>query len=160
VIYRSHVDKDLQSKVEQSGVPGKLTAYHPIAVAGRSPSMLGGVMPIASGMLQRLSQVDRIGEALRIRGECAGRWDATHEYLYRCLIRALDLWDYEDMLLQMAKPKRGRKAENDLAESIWALHEKGKTASEIETLLATCGKNMSIEAIESYLKTRRKKPNK
>jgi len=54
--------------------------------------------------------------------------------------------------------KRGRKPNVELAERIWTLHDAGKTSPEIRKALATGGVNLTLEAVEAYLKTRRRKP--
>jgi hypothetical protein len=56
------------------------------------------------------------------------------------------------------RPKRGRKPETELAERIWKLDVEGRTNREIQQILNAEGKSHSLEAIESYLKTRRRTP--
>jgi hypothetical protein len=54
--------------------------------------------------------------------------------------------------------KPGRKPETELAERIWKLDVEGRANREIQQILNAEGKRLSLEAIESYLKTRRRKP--
>jgi 3-hydroxy-3-methylglutaryl CoA synthase len=55
--------------------------------------------------------------------------------------------------------KLGRKENAELAERIWKLDAEGKTNLEIkQTLEEEEGKHYSLAGIESYLKTRRRKP--
>jgi len=56
------------------------------------------------------------------------------------------------------KGKPGRKAEIELAERIWKLKAEGKTVPEMQAIFRAEGQHFSKEKIESYLKTRRKKP--
>jgi hypothetical protein len=52
--------------------------------------------------------------------------------------------------------KRGRKPRSELAEQIWALDAEGKTNREIRETLSASGEHLSLEGVESYLKTRRR----
>jgi hypothetical protein len=54
--------------------------------------------------------------------------------------------------------KPGRRAETELAERIWKLRAEGKTVLQIQDVFRTEGQHRSKEQIESYLKTRRRKP--
>jgi hypothetical protein len=54
--------------------------------------------------------------------------------------------------------KPGPKENTELAERIWKLDDDGKTNREIKQVLEAEGQSYSLEAIESYLKTRRRKP--
>jgi hypothetical protein len=54
------------------------------------------------------------------------------------------------------KGKRGRKPKLELAERIWALKAEGKKNVEIQKILNASGESLSLEAVESYLKTRRR----
>lgn len=94
---------------------------------------------------------------LQVRRRYKGHWGEGAESLYRALIRALDLEGVEDELVELAKPKPGRKQERELAERIWRLKAEGKTVPQIRTILASEGTHKSSEAIASYLKARRKK---
>ena len=84
-------------------------------------------------------------------------WGASSKYLYRALIRALGLQGREDELMRLAEPRRGRKEERDLAVRIWSLKAEGKTAPQMKVIFESEGQHYSLEKIESYLKTRRKK---
>lgn len=152
------IDKDLLGRVEQVGLPKKLSSFSAIAVAGKGASLLNGFDRIPLRVLGGLSDAHRMREALRIRSDYKGSWGAGHQYLYRCLIRALDLWDYEPELLHLAKSKRGRKPERELSERILLLKAEGKTVPQMKAILASEGTHKSPEAIAAYLKTRRKKP--
>ena len=87
-------------------------------------------------------------------------WGAAAEYLYRALISALQLEHLEDELLQLAKPKPGRKEEQALAERILSAKAEGKKVREIKAMFEAEGQHFSTQKIESYLKTRRKKRSK
>ena len=52
----------------------------------------------------------------------------------------------------------GRKARTELAKRIWMLDAEGKSNREIHQVLTAEGESLSLEAVESYLKTRRRKP--
>ena len=56
----------------------------------------------------------------------------------------------------LPKGKPGRKPNAALAKRIWALHNAGKTSREIQEILRAEGRNLSTEAVEAYLKTRRR----
>lgn len=58
------------------------------------------------------------------------------------------------LLLPKAVP--GRKENIKLAERIWALDAAGKKNHEIQETLNANGENLSLEAVESYLKKRRR----
>lgn len=60
--------------------------------------------------------------------------------------------------LKIRKGRPGRKPNVELAERIWALHDAPKTSRKIQQILAAEGVNLTLEAIEAYLKTRRRKP--
>lgn len=62
-----------------------------------------------------------------------------------------------EALSYVPKGKPGRKPERKLAERIWKLHAEGKSVPEMQRIFRAEGKNYSREAIEAYLKTRRKK---
>jgi hypothetical protein len=84
-------------------------------------------------------------------------WGAGAEYLYRALIRALGLEHHEEDLLRLAKSKPGRKEERELFQRIVGLRLGGKTVPQIQAELERDGRSISKEAVESYLKTRRRK---
>jgi len=58
--------------------------------------------------------------------------------------------------IAIGKVKRGRNARDELAEQIWVLDAEGKTNQEICETLSARGENLSLEGVESYLKTRRR----
>lgn len=58
--------------------------------------------------------------------------------------------------IAIGKVKQGRKARDELAKQIWALDAEGKTNQEICETLSASGENLSLEGVESYLKTRRR----
>lgn len=61
--------------------------------------------------------------------------------------------------LKIEKRKPGRKRKAELAELIWALaDDEGKTSREIQRILEAKSENLTIEAVESYRKTRRRNP--
>lgn len=59
--------------------------------------------------------------------------------------------------MPMPKIKRGRKPNEKLAARIVSLHDSGKTSPEIQKILEAEGENLTLEAVEAYLKTRRRK---
>ena len=61
-------------------------------------------------------------------------------------------------LIQILVPKAtpGRKLNSELAEQIWKLDAEGKTNQEIQQTLKDRKVNLSLEAVESYLKKRRR----
>jgi hypothetical protein len=58
--------------------------------------------------------------------------------------------------IAIGKVKRGRKSRDELAERIYALDTEGKTNREIRETLSASGEHLSLEGVESYLKTRRR----
>jgi len=60
--------------------------------------------------------------------------------------------------LKVKKGKPGPKPNVELARRIWALDAEGKTNRQIHEIVNSEVWNISLEAVESYLKTRRKKP--
>jgi len=48
----------------------------------------------------------------------------------------------------------------ELEQRIWKLDAEGKTNREIQQILSAEGVNRSLEAVEAYLKTRRRKSQK
>jgi hypothetical protein len=85
-------------------------------------------------------------------------WGVGPKFLFRALIEALGLQEDEDEIMRLAQPKRGRKEESDLAIRILGMKAEGKTVPQIRAIFESEGKYFSPEKIESYLKTRRKKP--
>jgi hypothetical protein len=67
---------------------------------------------------------------------------------------------FADRYAPRPKAKLGRKQNVALAERIWALDAEGKGNREIQAILNTGGENLSLEAVESYLKKRRRLPAK
>jgi len=59
-------------------------------------------------------------------------------------------------VLGLPKGKPGRKENVELAERIWALDAEGKKNHEIQETLSASGEHISLEAVESYLKKRRR----
>jgi hypothetical protein len=90
------------------------------------------------------------------------KWGAPAEFLFSCLMEALDLGERDlgqlkSSILAQVRPKRGRKANTELAARIlWEREHEQKTVPEIQATLAAEKQNLSKEAIEAYLKTRRK----
>jgi hypothetical protein len=58
--------------------------------------------------------------------------------------------------LLVPKGQAGRKRNEELAERIWQLDADGKSNLEIHCVLRAEGINLSLEGVESYLKSRRK----
>jgi hypothetical protein len=69
---------------------------------------------------------------------------------------AVEAWYRHTPGLEIKKGKPGRKPNVKLAERIWALDAEGKKNREIQETLHTSGENLSLEAVESYLKKRRR----
>jgi hypothetical protein len=59
--------------------------------------------------------------------------------------------------IAVGKVKRGRPARAELSEQILALDAEGKTNQEIHETLSASGEHLSLEGVESYLKTRRRR---
>jgi len=113
------------------------------------------------GLVNALNENDEARKflyLLSVRMNYKGHWGAGAEYLYRQLIQALGLQELEEGLVELAKPKRGRKEEVELAFRIWDMKAEGKTALQMKAIFESEGQHFSLEKIESYLKTRRKKP--
>ena len=58
--------------------------------------------------------------------------------------------------IAVGKVKRGRPVRGELSEQILSLDAEGQTNREILETLSASGENLSLEAVESYLKTRRR----
>jgi len=69
---------------------------------------------------------------------------------------AVEAWYRHTPGLEIKKGKPGRKPNLELAERIWALDDAGKTNREIQETLKADGLSTSLEAVEAYLKTRRR----
>jgi hypothetical protein len=54
----------------------------------------------------------------------------------------------------------GRKPNAELAERIWALRDEGKTSKRVLAILKADGVNLSLDGVEAYSKTRRRKRGK
>jgi hypothetical protein len=154
---RQAIDSDVLYQVEQSGLRKKLRSFNPIAVAGKRAGLLDGFDRIPLRVLGEMADVYRVAEAIHIRRNYKGRWGTWPAYMYRCLIRALGLWEYESELLRLAEPKRGRKQNRDLAERVLRLYGEGKNTSQIQAVLKADGKELTTEAIREYRKARRRK---
>jgi hypothetical protein len=63
---------------------------------------------------------------------------------------------FADGRAPMPKAAPGRKQNVALAERIWALDAEGKGNREIQAILNAGGENLSLEAVEAYLKKRRR----
>jgi len=104
----------------------------------------------------------KIAHVLRIRRNYkpSWGWGAGAKYLYRELIRAWGLQEYETALMHVAKPKPGPKRDEGLARLISILKkDHGLTVPEITKFLGTDLKpptHRSEEAVSSYLKSRRR----
>jgi hypothetical protein len=125
-----------------------------------SSAMRPKKLPLDAETLRQHEETRKVIQLFRVRNGYSRQkwpWGAAAEYLYRVLIRALDLEHVEDELLRLAKPKPGRKAEQKLAARILSLKAEGKTARLIREIFEAEGSHFSQEKIESYLKTRRKK---
>jgi len=83
------------------------------------------------------------------------KWSAAAEFLFTCLIHALDLEGDENFIQQAARPKRGRPKNAELAAFIQQEKAAGKKVPQIQTKLKTARKDMSRENIREYLKPRR-----
>jgi hypothetical protein len=80
----------------------------------------------------------------------------TSKFFQEGYHEAVDAWYRHTPGLEINKGKPGRKQNVELAERIWALDAEGKTNREIQETLNTSGENRSLEAVESYLKKRRR----
>jgi hypothetical protein len=115
--------------------------------------------PVVLKALDKVEEANKLIHAIRVRVNYKDgwRWGPGAEYLYRELIRALGLEELEEGLVSLAKPRRGRKQERELASRIWTLKSEGKTVPQIKSIFESEDQYFSAEKIESYLKTRRKK---
>ena len=95
----------------------------------------------------------------RVRTNYKWPWGKGAVYLYRELIRTLELEKREAILLDIAENKPGRKKNFELAARIYDLKDQGKTARQICEIVNKEGAygHRSLEAVEAYLKTRRKR---
>lgn len=108
--------------------------------------------------LQHEELLEKLLCAIRVRDGFTWSWGAGAEYLYRALIQALGFgMQEEEVLIKLAKPKPGRKQERELAKRIWELTAEGKTARQIKRIFEAEGQHFSLEKIESYRKSRRKR---
>jgi len=96
-------------------------------------------------------KAEKFKQLMKIRKAYKWEWNAGARYLYAELIRAYGLnGERGEMLLELAKPKAGRKPEVDTALKIASLRQEGKTAKMIADQLG-----MGLATVESYLKRRR-----
>ncbi|HEV2491585.1 MAG TPA: hypothetical protein VG204_00780 [Terriglobia bacterium] len=107
--------------------------------------------------LRRIDETSRIKRALMVRYRFKWPWGAGAQYLYRELICALGLEDSQDVLMDLARSKPGRKERGELFLRILGLRKQGKRVSQIQAELERDGIHLSKEGVESYLKTRRRK---
>ncbi|MGO9318395.1 MAG: hypothetical protein ACLPXT_04815 [Terracidiphilus sp.] len=70
---------------------------------------------------------------------------------------AVEAWYRHTPGLEIKKWDPGRKPNVELAERIWALSDAGKTSRMIQAALKKDGINLTIEGIEYYRKTRRRR---
>jgi hypothetical protein len=85
------------------------------------------------------------------------KWNPGAQFLFCCLIQALDLEDHESFILKAAAPKRGRRKNTELAEQILYEKGQGKKIPQIEAILKAHGRheNLTRDAIREYGKARR-----
>jgi hypothetical protein len=104
-------------------------------------------------------ELRRVMFALCVRHNYKGKWTwgAAAEYLYRALIQGLGLRGLEDSLVELAKPKRGRKEETALAMRIWTLRAERKTVTQIKAIFESEGQYFTEDKIKGYLRKRRRK---
>jgi predicted nucleotide-binding protein (sugar kinase/HSP70/actin superfamily) len=84
----------------------------------------------------------------RILQKIPAKWEVYRKRLQR---EAQPMLEYF-----VPKGKPGRKQNVVLAERIWALDAQGRSNREIQETLNAGGENLSLEAVESYLKKRRR----
>jgi hypothetical protein len=94
-----------------------------------------------------------------VRNNYKWPWSKGAEYLYRELLRTLELEHGEAKLLELAKSKSGRKKKYELAARIHGLRAEGRTVREIREILSKEGTHLSLEGVEAYFKTRRRFPS-
>ena len=86
------------------------------------------------------------------------KWNRGAEFLFSCLINALDLGDYENRILSAARPARGARPKTETREYIKYLKGQGRNVIQIQTVLKeTRGINLSRDAIRDNLKPPRKR---
>jgi len=84
-------------------------------------------------------------------------WDLVHSRFFSHAYHdAVDAQLRHTPGIEIEEGKPGRKPNVKLAERIWALDEAGKTNREIHETLKSKGLSISLEAVEAYLKTRRR----
>lgn len=133
--------EDFYAKEEQAGRhPHPLEAAAALdrilksATEGELPPQRPGRPGVSTEVFDRI--ISRFGQ------------EAYHE--------AVDAWYGHTPGLEIKKERPGRKPNVELAERIWALDGAGKTNREIQETLKANGLCTSLEAVEAYLKTRRR----
>lgn len=107
---------------------------------------------------QQLEKAEKFSELLQIRRSYKWEWNAGAKFLFSELIRTYGLdGEWREKLMELSKAKPGRKRDAETAVQIALLHLRGMTAKQISEHLGSNGKKISVEGVESYLKSRRKR---
>jgi hypothetical protein len=88
------------------------------------------------------------------------KWGAPAEFLFSCLMEALDLGEHDlgqlkSTILAQVRPKRGRPRDRDRDARILRLKAEGKNIRQITTLLKAEYPSLTSEAVRDCLKPRR-----
>jgi hypothetical protein len=98
---------------------------------------------------------------LAVREHCKlehWKWGLGAEFLFSCLISALDLGDHKNRILNAARPKRGARPKTEIREYIRHLKRLGRNIRQIQTTLKEVhGVEMSRDAVRDNLKPPRKR---
>lgn len=114
--------------------------------------------PKSQFFLEAEEHARKVVELLEIRDNYTWEWSAGAKYLFSELIRAYGLDAFwQELVMDMAKSKRGRKSEAIKADWIRMMKSRGMTAKQITEQLTSAGHAISVSGVEAYLKTRRKR---
>jgi hypothetical protein len=108
--------------------------------------------------LKTLEEMKKYQKLDGIRRGYKGEWNAGARFFYSELIRASGLDDdWRESLMELAKPKPGRKHAVEKALRILVLRRQEKTAKQIAEQFEREGDAISVAGVESYSKRRRKR---
>lgn len=114
--------------------------------------------PMTASELEFAEEQKKFRNLAEIRRGYKGEWNEGAQYFYSELIRAYGLDEgWRETLMELAKPKPGRKPSVEKAVRIALLKRERMTAKQIAEQLKREGDQISIEGVESYSKRRRKR---
>lgn len=114
--------------------------------------------PMTAQEMEILEEARKFRKLHEIRRGYKGEWNAGAKYFYSELIRAYGLDnEWREHLMELAKPKPGRRHEVVKADWIRLMKGKGMTAKQIAEQLTREGEAISVEGVEAYSKRRRKR---